>query len=73
MFSIRQKRFISEQVQRILRETGHPELPGGEISFSLHVWGAESWSWADIQNNGAIVNPTPNPHNEAADGPKEQP
>ena len=54
MFSIQQKRHISEQVQRILRETEHPELPKGEISFSLHVEGAENWSWADILNNGAV-------------------
>lgn len=65
MFSVQQKRQISEAVQRILRETNHPELPEGEISFLLHVDGAESWSWADIRNNGAVSNPTVNPWNEA--------
>jgi hypothetical protein len=68
MFSIRQKREIAEAVQRILRATNHPELPkGGEITFSLHVEGAESSSWADIRNNGAVVTPGVNPHNEALD------
>jgi len=33
----------------------------------LHVDGAESWSWADIKNNGAISNPSVNPWNEAQD------
>jgi hypothetical protein len=67
MFSIKQKREIADKVQQILRETNHPELPEGEIAFALHVAGAESWSWADIRNNGAIQNPSANPHNEAQD------
>jgi len=58
MFSISQKRHISEQIQKILRETKHVELPDTEIKFHIHVWGAEGWSWADIMNNGAIDNPT---------------
>ena len=64
MFSVKQKRDISEAVQRILRDTRHPELPKGEIQFSLHVDGAETWSWADIRNNGAVKNPGVNPWNE---------
>lgn len=64
MFSVQQKRQIADAVQRILRETCHPELPAGEISFHLHVDGAASWSWADIRNNGAISAPTVNPWNE---------
>ena len=67
MFSLRQKREIAEKVQQILRETEHPELPVGEIQFALHVAGAESWSWADIRNNGAVTNPTVNMHNELQD------
>jgi hypothetical protein len=57
MFSVRQKREISDAVQKILKSTGHPELPDGEINFLLHVDGAESWSWADadIRNNGAVT------------------
>jgi len=64
MFSVQQKRTIADKVQQILRDTGHPELPAGEISFHLHVDGAESWSWADIKNNGAVTHPSVNPWNE---------
>jgi len=67
MFSVRQKREISDAIQKILRDTNHPELPSGEIQFSLHVSGAEIWSWADISNNGAIGNPEVNPWNEKQD------
>lgn len=67
MFSVKQKRGIAEKVQAILRETNHPELPEGEIAFSLHVDGAEAWSWADIQNNGAITDPGKNIWNEIQD------
>jgi hypothetical protein len=67
MFSVRQKREIADAVQKILRDTDHPELPEGEIQFSLHVQGAENWSWADIRNNGAVGDPDINPHNEAMD------
>jgi hypothetical protein len=65
MFSVGEKRAIADAVQRILRATDHPELPAvGEIKFQLHVQGAEEWSWADIQNNGAITNPGVNLWNE---------
>ena len=69
MFSVRQKREISDAVQKILRDTHHPELPttGTEIRFSLHVDGAEAWSWADIKNNGSVDKPSVNPHNERQD------
>jgi hypothetical protein len=69
MFSVAQKREIAEAIQKILRATEHPELPAGEISFSLHVDGADpSWSWADIRNNGAVTNPEVNPWNEVQAG-----
>lgn len=32
MFSTRQKREIAAAVEKILRETNHPELPDGSIS-----------------------------------------
>lgn len=64
MFSVEQKRQISDAVQKILRETNHPELPVDEIQFHLHVDGATPWSWADIKNNGAVTNPGVNPWNE---------
>ena len=64
MFSIKQKREISDAIQKVLKETNRPELPKGEIKFNLHVDGAESWSWADIKNNGAVDKPSVNPWNE---------
>ncbi len=67
MFSVRQKREISDKVQEILRKTNHPELPKGEINFMLRVEGAESWSWAEIRNNGAVTKPGVNPWNEQQD------
>ena len=67
MFSVKQKREISEAVQEILKKTNHPELPEGEINFMLHVDGAESWSWADIKNNGEVIIPSINPWNEKQD------
>jgi len=64
MFSMAQKRSISDAIQKILRETNHPELPAGEIQFHIHIKGAEEWSWANITNNGTAVNPGVNPFNE---------
>lgn len=73
MFSVKQKREISEAVRQILAETNHPELPGdGEISFLLHVDGAAAWSWADIRNNSAVDSPSVNPWNEAQDDNNER-
>ena len=73
MFSVQQKRDISDAVQKILRATAHPELPvEGEITFNLKVIGAESWSWADIKNNGAVGSPGVNPHNELMDSIPEE-
>jgi len=66
MFSVRQKREISTAVQKILRETNHPELPEGEITFSLHVEGVDPLStWEYIRNISRI--PSVNPHNERQD------
>lgn len=73
MFSVQQKREIADAVQKILRATNHPELPSGEIQFGLHVVGAESWSWADIRNNGAVTNPSVNPWNEKQDKAVKKP
>lgn len=67
MFSVRQKREIADAVQAALRATDHPELPKGEIEFTLEVKGAESWSYATIRNNHAVPKPGVNPHNEAQD------
>lgn len=68
VFSVRQKREISAAVQKILRNTDHPELPEyGEITFHLRVEGSQPWSYADIKNNSAVAVPDVNPWNEAQD------
>jgi hypothetical protein len=67
MFSVNQKRQIADAVQKILRDTNHPELPKGEIHFLLHVDGEEAWSCADIRNNGSVPKPEVNPWNESQD------
>ena len=55
MFSVREKRAISDAVQIILRNTNHPELPKDEISFTLCVKGAAPPSYANIENNRSIT------------------
>ena len=67
MFSVKQKREIADKVQKILRETNHPELPENEIKFELNITGSSAMSWAIIRNNGNVPNPTVNPHNELQD------
>jgi len=67
MFSVKQKREISDKIQQILRETNHPELPKDEIQFHIYIEGAEKWSWANIRNNGSVANPAINPWNELQD------
>ena len=71
MFPVEQKRDIANAVQKILRDTGHPELPITEIKFMLHVHGRFQWSWANIKNNRAISNPLVNPWNEAQATPPD--
>ena len=67
MFSVAQKRAISDAVQQILRNTQHPELPTSEIEFDLHVKGAAVWSYGHIKNNNAVIQPNINPWNELQD------
>jgi len=66
MFSVKEKREISDAIQKILRATNHPELPKDEIQFELRVSGGEIWSYTYIRNNGAVKNPeaNANPWNE---------
>lgn len=67
MFSVREKREVADAVQKILRNTGHPELPRDEIQFLLQVQGGAEWSYAKIRNNGAVNQPAVNPWNEQQD------
>jgi len=51
MFSKEEKQIIAAEVERILLELNHPEMPKEKPKFKLHVDGAASWSWADIEPN----------------------
>ena len=67
MFSVAQKRQIAEAVEKVLLDLHHPEMPTEKPRFRLHVDGAESWSWADIEPNWTFDDdhrPGVNPHNE---------
>lgn len=67
MFSIKQKQYIAKEVEKILLQLQHPEMPVEKPSFILHVKGSESWSFADIRPNWEFDNnhkPTINPWNE---------
>ena len=51
MFSMAEKRHISDVLEKTLLELKHPEMPSEKPMFTLHVDGKESWSFADIQPN----------------------
>jgi len=59
MFSPQQKQEIAAKVQHAIQQTLNDELPIGEVSFILHVDGAEDWSWANIRNSSARDVPVP--------------
>jgi len=69
VFSVKEKQFIANQIERILLELNHPEMPKEKPVFKLHVKGKEEWSWADITPNwefGIENPPSINPFNEIA-------
>lgn len=68
MFSTEEKRTIAEKIEKLLLELNHPEMPEARPSFSLHVGGAEGWSWADIEPNWTYGDgkPETSPWNENA-------
>ena len=51
MFSSKEKQMIAAEIEKLLLQLKHPEMPDERPKFSLHVDGAESWSWADIEPN----------------------
>jgi len=59
MFSPQQKQEIAIKVQHAIQQSLNDELPVGEVSFILHVDGAEDWSWANIRNVSARDVPVP--------------
>lgn len=68
MFSLSEKRMIAAEVEKLLLSLNHPEMPKEKPRFRLHVDGAESWSWADIEPNWTFDDRAPgvNPWNEVA-------
>ena len=68
MFSVAEKKKISEEIEKLLLSLNHPEMPKEKPSFRLHVDGKEAWSWADIKPNWKYsdTNPRVNPWNEVA-------
>jgi hypothetical protein len=67
MFSKSEKQHIAAEIEKILLNLNHPEMPKERPRFKLHVDGAESWSWADIQPNWMYEDKEPgvNPWNES--------
>lgn len=59
MFSIEEKKKIAEAVEKVILELNHPEMPKEKPTFTLHIKGKESWSWADIVPNWAFGDQKP--------------
>lgn len=75
MLSMRQKQFIAAEIEKMLLNLNHPELPKEKISFHLHVDGIDSWSYADIEPNWTFNDENPpgiNPFNEIMGHLKQQ-
>jgi len=51
MFSVKEKQFISAQIEKLLLDLNHPEMPKEKPVFFLKVMGKEDWSWAEIKPN----------------------
>jgi hypothetical protein len=66
MFSLKEKQHIAAEIEKLLLAINHPEMPKRHPRFRLHVDGAESWSWADIEPNWTFETKAPavNPWNE---------
>lgn len=72
MFSMEQKRKISEIVEKAILKLNHPEMPKEKPKFKLHIDGEKSWSFADIKPNWVFDDehkkPGINPFNEINTG-----
>lgn len=66
MFSKEEKIKIADEIEKLLLNLNHPEMPKEKPKFSLHVDGKEGWSWADIEPNWKYKDKEPgvNPWNE---------
>jgi len=69
VFSVKEKRKIAEEIEKLLLNLDHPEMPKDKPVFKLRVDGKESWSWAEIKPNWKYDDansPNTNPWNEVA-------
>ena len=67
MFSVKEKQFIANRIEKLLLSLDHPEMPKERPYFTLSVQGKENWSWAEIKPNwtfGVDYPPGKNPFNE---------
>jgi len=51
MFSTEEKKHIAAVIEKTLLDLKHPEMPKEKPTFSIHIDGEASWSWADILPN----------------------
>ena len=51
MFSMAEKQYIADEIEKLLLKLDHPEMPKEKPIFTLKVEGKESWSWAGIKPN----------------------
>ena len=68
MFSLEQKKMMAAEVEKMLLDIGHPEMPKENPDFTLSVKGVEVMSWAEIHPDWTFdekTKPGINPHNEA--------
>lgn len=67
MFSIKEKQHIAAELEKIILDLNHPEMPKDKPVFHLRIDGKESWSWAEIEPNWTFGSEGPksaNPWNE---------
>ena len=62
MFSVKEKNWLAAEFEKLVLSLNHPEMPRERPSFSIHVDGKESWSWADIKPNWHFEHAPPPVH-----------
>jgi hypothetical protein len=68
MFSMKEKQWLSSEIEKLLLKLDHPEMPKEKPEFFLSVYGKESWSHASIKPNWHFSDKEPgvNPWNEVS-------
>lgn len=68
MFSVAEKKLIAQKLEELILSLKHPEMPTEKPNFTLHIYGKEPWSFADISPNWTFEKTAPsvNPWNEVA-------